>query len=106
MRIVVVSALLVLAATGAISIRAQDTLASGMTCYADIVEDWKDQDKVTSTSGYRTAITAILPALPEADRTMLQARLDALGGAASAGAEMEKLYIRTCSARRAMRMAE
>jgi hypothetical protein len=104
MRMVVVYALLALAVTGAVSVRAQDTLSSGMTCYADILDDWKDQDKVTSTSGYRTAITGILATLPEADSTMLQGRLDALSGAASTSPEMEKLYIRTCSARRAMRM--
>jgi hypothetical protein len=106
MRIMVVFALFALAVTGVVSVRAQDTLASGMTCYADILEDWKDQDKVTSTSGYRSAITAILPSLPEADRTLLQGRFDALGSASSTGTEMEKLYIRTCSARRAMRMTE
>jgi hypothetical protein len=102
----VVSALLALVLTGAVSVYAQDTLSSGMTCYADILDDWKDQDKVTSTSGYRTAITSILTTLPAADRTLLQGRLDALAGAASTSTEMEKLYVRTCSARRAMRMAE
>jgi hypothetical protein len=106
MRTMVVSALLALAVTGAVSVYAQDTLSSGMTCYADILDDWKDQDKVTSTSGYRTAITSILTTLPEADRTLLQGRFDALAGASSTSSEMEKLYLRTCSARRAMRVAE
>jgi hypothetical protein len=83
----------------------QDTLSQGMTCYSDIVDDWKDQDKVSSTTGYRNAITAIIATLPAAERAPLQSRLDALSGSASGSTEMEKLYIRTCSARRAMRMA-
>ncbi len=85
---------------------AQDTLSSGMTCYSDIVDDWKDQDKVNSTTGYRSAITAILQTLPSTEKTSLQTRLDALSGAASNSVEMERLYIRVCSARRAMRISE
>jgi hypothetical protein len=107
MKTIVYIALLLLVTTGIRSTGAQDTLSVGVPCYADIIEDWKDQDKVTSTSGYRTAITAIVPALPATDRTMLQSRLDALAEAAVAdnSPQMEKLYLRTCSARRAMRMA-
>lgn len=84
----------------------QDTLSSGMTCYADIVEDWKDQDKVNSSTGYRDAIKNILKTLPDADRTLLQERLDALASSSSTSTEMERLYIRTCSARRAMRIGQ
>jgi hypothetical protein len=87
-----------------LQVRAQDTLTSNTPCYSDILDDWKDQDKVNSTTGYRNAITAILQTLPPADRTVLQGRLDALAGAASNSPEMEKLYISVCSARRAMRM--
>jgi hypothetical protein len=88
------------------NIYAQDTLSAGMTCYADIVDDWKDQDKVTSTTGYRSAITTILATLPASEKTALQSKLDALASAASNSPEMERLYLRVCSARRAMRMSE
>ncbi len=87
-------------------VAAQDTLSPGMSCYNDIVDDWKDQDGIAGSSDYRGAITKILPQLPFTDRTMLQGRLDALGGAAGNSTEMQRLYIRTCSARRAMRMGD
>jgi hypothetical protein len=103
---IMVLALLTLVATGVSLVRAQDTLSSGTACYADILDDWKDQDKVTSSGGYKNAVTALLQTLPDTVRTMLQARLDALSGSASTSPEMEKLYIRACSARRAMRMAD
>jgi hypothetical protein len=90
---------------GSFSVGAQDTLTQGTACYADILDDWKDQDKVTSTGGYRTAVTAIVATLPATDRAPLQQRLDALASSASTSAEMEKLYISACSARRIMRMS-
>ena len=84
---------------------AQDTLAPGMSCYSDIVDDWKDQDNITATSDYRSAVSSILPTLVADDRIVLQSRFEALGSAAGNSAEMEQLYIRVCSARRAERMA-
>ncbi|HEX2958341.1 MAG TPA: hypothetical protein VHO70_16015 [Chitinispirillaceae bacterium] len=86
------------------TVHAQDTLSQGMACYLEIVDDWKNQDNITST-GYRDVIKAILSKLPDEDQTLLQARLDALSSAAGNSPEMEKLYIRACSARRAMRMS-
>jgi len=86
------------------STAAQDTLATGMTCYNDIVDDWKDQDGIAGSSDYRSAITKILPKLSAEERTLLQGRLDALSGAAATSADMQRLYIRTCSARRILRM--
>ncbi len=55
---------------------------------------------------YLSAVSAILSMLPVGDRTPLQTRLDALTLAGKLGdrAEMQALYIRVCSARRAMRM--
>jgi len=97
--------LLTLFTMGIVPLSAQDTLSQGMTCYADIVDDWKDQDKVNATAGYRDAIKAILATLPAEEKTSLQSRFDALSSAASNSPDMEKLYIRTCSARRAMRMS-
>jgi hypothetical protein len=85
---------------------AQDTLSSGVACYSDIVEDWKDQDKVNSSTGYRDVIKSIVKILPDADRNLIQERLDALASVASNSTEMERLYIRTCSARRAMRIGQ
>jgi hypothetical protein len=86
------------------SIQAQDTLTQSTACYSDIVDDWKNQDKI-GTAGYRDAIKAMLLTLPAEDRTLLQTRLDALSSAAANSPEMERLYIRACSARRAMRMS-
>jgi hypothetical protein len=87
-----------------ISISAQDTLSQGIKCYTDIIDDWKDQDKVNSTIGYREAISKIAATLPETDRFLIQTRLTSLSGKAANSPEMEVLYIRTCSARRVMRM--
>jgi hypothetical protein len=87
-----------------INIQAQDTLSQGVAWYSDILDDWKDQDKINSSTGFRDAISAILKTLPESDRTALENRFNSLSGSASNSPEMEKLYIRTCSARRAMRM--
>jgi hypothetical protein len=87
-----------------IGVQAQDTLSQGMPFYSEIVDDWKSQDKINS-SGYRDVIKAIIATLPDDERSLFQNRLDALSSAASNSSEMEKLYIRTCSARRAMRMS-
>lgn len=105
MRIIAGIVLVVLLVFNPVIVQAQDTLSQGLTCYSDIIDDWKDQDKVNSSTGYRDAIKAILQTLPDADRNLLQGRLDALSSSASNSTEMEKLYIRTCSARRATRMA-
>jgi hypothetical protein len=86
------------------NVRAQDTLSTGMTCYADILDDWKDQDNV-SAKGYRTVITGIIANLPSADKTLLQPRLDNLANQPDDAAHMEGLYVRVCSARRAAFMA-
>lgn len=104
MRIIAGILLMVLFGFNSHSIQAQDTLSQGMTCYSDIVDDWKDQDNVNSSTGYRDVIKNIIKTLPEADQTLIQGRLDALSSSASNSPEMEKLYIRTCSARRAIRM--
>jgi hypothetical protein len=97
----IVITLLLLAGT---SVQAQDTLSQGVACYSDIVDDWKNQDKI-GTAGYRDAIKAIIATLSGDDRTLLQTRLDALSSAAANSPEMERLYLRACSARRTMRMA-
>jgi hypothetical protein len=85
-------------------IRAQDTLSAGMTCYADILDDWKDQDNVAA-KGYRAVITGIIANLPSVDKALLQPRLDNLAGQTDDAAHMEGLYKRACSARRAQLMA-
>jgi hypothetical protein len=88
------------------TVNGQDTLTLGVTCYAEIVDDWKDQDKVNSSTGYRNIIISILSTLPASDKEALQPKLDALSSSASNSPEMERLYLRVCSARRAMRMSE
>ena len=83
---------------------AQDTLAPGMTNYADILDDWKDQDSVARV-GYRQAVQTILARLSSPDKAALQQRFSALAGVAADAPEMIALYTRVCSARRASRMA-
>jgi hypothetical protein len=83
---------------------AQDTLSTGITCCADILDDWKDQDNVAA-KGYRAVIASIIAALPSADKTLLQPRLDNLANQPDDAAHMEGLYARACSARRAQLMA-
>ena len=75
-----------------------------MTCYSDILADWKDQDNVSS-KGYRAVITSIISTLPSTDKTLLQPRLDNLSSQPDDAAHMAALYVRACSARRAQLMA-
>jgi hypothetical protein len=85
-------------------VRAQVTLSEGMQCYAEILADWQEQDG-TAEKGYRTVITSMLPGLPDADRTLVQSRLNSLSVVADDSPEMLQLYVRACSARRSARMA-
>jgi len=95
---------LLIAVMSILPIRAQDTLSSTITCYADILDDWKDQDNV-SAKGYRAVISGIIATLPSADKILLQPRLDNLSNQPDDAAHMEGLYERACSARRAQLMA-
>jgi hypothetical protein len=86
------------------AIYGQDTISPSTTCYADILDDWKEQDTV-SAKGYRAAMQAIISMLTSANRAQLQSRLNALTGAADTAPAMMALYARVCSERRSMRMA-
>ncbi|MCU0608307.1 MAG: hypothetical protein MUF22_00880 [Chitinispirillaceae bacterium] len=97
-------ALLLFLGIGGFPSLAQDTLSSAVPGYADIIDDWKDQDNVAG-KGYRTVITAIIATLPAEEKTALQTRLNSLAGQADNSTGMQALYLRVCSARRAMRMA-
>ena len=55
--------------------------------------------------GYRTAVAAILPSLPDSSRTPLQERLNGLTSSADNNPAMVALYVRVCSERRKIRMA-
>jgi hypothetical protein len=92
-----------LALLSSMTIHAQDTLAPGTTSYADILDDWKDQDQI-GVRTYRAAISSIVAGLPFADSALVLSRLNSYSGLADNSAELMRLYARACSARRAMRM--
>lgn len=81
-----------------------DLLSPDMPGYSDILNDWKDQDKIGS-KGYRQAIIDIIQDLPSLEHGSLKKRVDVLAGVADDSKEMVDLYIQACSKRRANRMA-
>ncbi len=103
MKIQILFALCLLAFFAVGKAGAQDTLSTGVTCYSDIIDDWKDQDQI-ATRTYRAAISSIISGLPSADSLLLQTRLNSYSGLADNSSQMVGLYVRACSARRARLM--